>query len=166
MRRAAALAFALLLAGCAAPGPPTPFQKRSEAIKAYGYSEVKLDSTHYAVSYSDNNEKSADGFLELRAAQLAQGAGFHYFIFDQRNNVVVREIDNDLNFDDVVQHGATHGVPNQTRDFIPRAMHTGGKDFFYAWGQEALLTDDQAKANAKAIQVAEVLARPGAVAAP
>jgi hypothetical protein len=33
-------------------------------------------------------------------------------------------------------------------------------NFYYAWGQVALLTDDQARANNAALAVAQVLARP------
>jgi hypothetical protein len=163
---AAALGFALglaaLLAGCAAPAPQ-PFQPRGNTLVGYGYSEVKTDPLHYSVSYSDSNPKTAQSNLELRAAQLAQGAGFHYFAFDGRDSTVIKDFENDLNYDKVPQHNtAGSGNPSviQPRDLVPTAFQEPPTNYYYAWGKVALLTDDQARANSGALAVAQVLARP------
>src|SRR5438874_13828002 len=90
----------LLLAAACAPDA-VPFQQRAEGAAAYGYSDAKLDATHYSVAYSDSNAKSADAFMELRAAQIAQGAGFRYFAFDKRGTALLRHTVSDLSSDAV-----------------------------------------------------------------
>ena len=140
--------LSLALAGCAASGD-LPFQPRAgTSLMGYGYSEVTVDASHYSVSYSDNDAQSAGRNLEKRAAQLAQGAGFQYFQIDKRDNTVVQKKTTDLDFSDVNQRG-----PNRS------AQSTSITSYYYAIGQVALLTDEQAKGNPQALQVSEVLAR-------
>jgi len=155
----AALGFAFVAAGCAAPSQP--FQPRGNTLTGYGYSEVKTDPMHYSVSYSDTDPQTAQNRLELRAAQLAQGAGFHYFAFDGRDSTVVKHVESDLNYDMVPQHNTTSASRSVIlpRDLVPTRDQVSTTSYYYAWGQVALLTDDQARANAKALPVDQVLAR-------
>ena len=102
--RTAILALTVLLAvaGCAAPGQP--FQKRDAGLADDGYSDVKLDAAHYSVSYSHRDAARAGSYLELRAAQIAQGAGFRWFAFDSRGDTVLSRTEYDLKFKDVRIH--------------------------------------------------------------
>ena len=158
---AAALGLAFVVAGCSTP-PPEPFQPRGATLAGYGYSEVKVDASHYSVSYSHNTAQGAAKFLELRAAQLAQGAGFHYFEVDNRGSDVLHHNVSEIDYTDVRMHGTngTGGFPIQPRDLVPLNITPEKTSFYYSWGKVVLLTDAQALGNAKALPVSEVLARP------
>ena len=74
-----------LLAGCAAeppyfgpagPGHPT------------GYTDQQIDQNRFRVSYQGSSSTprvTVENFLLLRAAQVAQQAGYPYFVFDTRD---------------------------------------------------------------------------------
>jgi hypothetical protein len=164
---AISVGICLAVAGCGNT-EGLPFQQRGAGLAAYGYSEVKRDALHYSVSYSDNNAKSAENFLELRAAQIAQAAGYRYFTFDNRGSNVVRRTESDINYNDVARQGMPAGGSGarHTMDMVPQSVPVAVTRYYYAWGQVALLTDDEARGNARALQVSEVLARPGATLAP
>ena len=145
-----------------------PFQPRSgNDVASYGYSDVRLDATHYAVAYTDKNAASAGAFLELRAAQIAQLAGFHYFAFDKRDNTVVVRTLSDLSMDDVRQHGHdASGRPFNPMEMVPGQISSERTSYYYAVGRIALLTDEQARDHAGAMTVSDVLARAAASSAP
>ena len=156
-------ALLLLLAVCAC-APTLPFQQGSGQATSYGYSDTRLDATHYSVAYADNNAVSANAFLELRAAQIAKGAGFSYFAFDKRGDAVLRQTENDLSSDGRVRaHDAT-GRPFNPMENVPTSNGIEITSYFYAVGQISLLTDDQARTNPKALRVNDVLARSGGTA--
>lgn len=138
-----------------------PFQPRSgNDVASYGYSDRKLDATHYAVAYTDKNADSAGAFLELRAAQIAQSAGFRYFAFDKRDHAIVVRTVSDLSMDDVRQHGHdANGRPFNPMEMVPGQISSERTGYYYAIGQIALLTDDQARDHAGAMAVNDVLAR-------
>ena len=154
------------LAGCGAP-TPLPYQPMAFMDKpSYGYAEAPKDALHYQVFYSDNREASAQNFLEVRAAQIARKAGFPYFVFDNRGTKIVTVTESDITLDEPRHIGIGAHTPNNVNDWIPTHHAMAATKYYYASGDISLLTDAQAKANAKAIPVAEILARPGVTAAP
>jgi hypothetical protein len=161
-----AVLLAALAAGCA---PATlPYQPMASVTKlSYGYKDTKHDAQHYFVVYSDNREASAQNFLEVRAAEIAKGAGFAYFAFDDRDTNVVAVSETDINQDEPRHIGlrSSH-TPNTVNDLIPTQHPMGATRYYFASGHVSLLTDAQAKTNAKAMRVADVLARPGLTLAP
>ena len=168
-RITAAALMGLALAGCTTPPvpPSPPFQPRASGdAAAYGYSDARLDPAHYSVAYADTTARTADSFLELRAAQIAQGAGMHYFAFDKRGNTALRRTENSMEMpDDRLNRRGGGGSP-LSKDWIPDSTPVRNTTYYLAWGQIALLTDSQGRDNPKALGVSEVLARPGATAAP
>jgi hypothetical protein len=153
-RIAGATLFALLLAGCTAA--PLPYQARTGGELAYGYADGKIDALHYSVVYTDNDRDRADNFLELRAAEIARNAGFAYFVFDKRGTGTAKKTENQFQTeqpDQSVRRGQT------ANDYIPEAYSGAVSMYFSAAGQISLLTQDQAKAEPKAIAVSDVLAR-------
>lgn len=157
---------ATLAAGCA---PETlPYQPMASVTKlSYGYKDTKHDTQHYFVVYSDNREASAQNFLEVRAAEIAKGEGFPYFAFDDRDTNMVAVSENDINQDEPRHIGIMNShTPNTVNDLIPTQHPLGATRYYFASGHISLLTDAQAKVNAKAMAVKEVLARPGITLAP
>lgn len=159
MNRPAALAAVILVMGCAPAA--LPFQPRGgNDVASYGYSDAKLDATHYMIAYTDKNADSAGAFLELRAAQIAQSAGFRYFAFDKRDHAIVVRTVSDLSMDDVRQHGHdTSGRPFNPMEMVPAQISSERTSYYYAVGQIALLTDDQARSHAGVLAVSDILAR-------
>jgi hypothetical protein len=159
----------VLLAAAAGCAPESlPYQPMASVTKlSYGYKDTKHDAQHYFVVYSDNRETSAQNFLEVRAAEIAKGAGFPYFAFDDRDTSVVAVSETDIRQDEPRHIGimSSH-TPNTVNDLIPTQHALGTTRYYFASGHISLLTDAQAKANAKALAVREVLARPGVTLAP
>lgn len=85
-RTGAALALALLAVGCA--GKPTPYQPISSASRiAGGYSEVRLASDHFRVTFVGNSFTSrerVEGSLLYRAAELTRLEGYDWFVIEDR----------------------------------------------------------------------------------
>lgn len=160
--RLTVLGGAVAVMGCMSAA--LPFQPRSGSdVASYGYSDTKLDATHYAVAYTDKNAERADAFLELRAAQIAQLAGFRYFAFDKRDHAVVVRTVSDLSMDDVRQHGHdTSGRPFNPMETVPGQVSSERTTYYYAMGHIALVTDDQARNHAGTMAVRDVLARAAA----
>src|SRR5262249_48136993 len=99
-------------------------------------------------------------FLELRAAQIAQAGGFHYFAFDNRGVKTMQRTQSNIEIQDQRLHHSSSGVSGNPQDWVPHSYPTKTVKYYDAWGQIVLLTDDQARGNAKAMQVSDVLARP------
>lgn len=158
------LAGSLLLALCGCAAPP-PFQAmKSTTDLGYGYKDTKIDASHYSVAYAGDREESAQNYLEERAAQIAAKAGFAYFSFNKRGVELLRRTDSDLVAPERLRR-TDAGIGN-VNDFLPDNQRRSITNFYYAWGEIALLSADQAKADPKALQVSAVLARPGAPTAP
>lgn len=85
-RTGGALALALLAVGCA--GTPTPYQPISSASRiAGGYSEVRLASDHFRVTFVGNSFTSrerVEGSLLYRAAELTRLEGYDWFVIEDR----------------------------------------------------------------------------------
>lgn len=73
-RAAAALAAVALITGCVAP---TPFQPRTEARGAHGFSSVKVEDGLLRVEFHGNartTQRAVDAYVLYRAAELANEA--------------------------------------------------------------------------------------------
>jgi hypothetical protein len=73
-----------LLAGCATPSPYAP---RLQG-QATGYTDRALTENRYRVTFTGNTvtpRETVESYLLLRAAEVAQAAGYTNFVFDTRN---------------------------------------------------------------------------------
>jgi hypothetical protein len=150
---AGAALLALLVAGCAAA--PLPYQARPGGELAYGYADGKIDALHYSIVYTDNNRARADDFLEFRAAEIARDAGFAYFAFDKRGTGTATKTEHQFEVQQSSQILGRQGFFSNA----PKVSTSAVTQYFYAGGEISLLTQDQAKAEPKAIAVSDVLAR-------
>jgi hypothetical protein len=153
---AGAATFALLLAGCAAT--PLPYQARTGSEPAYGYADGKIDALHYSIVYTDNNRARADDFLELRAAEIARDAGYAYFVFDKRDTGAATKFERQFGAQPPFQ-AKMLGLPSAANSYLPEVSTSAVTQYFYAGGEISLLTPLQVQGNAKAIAVADVLAK-------
>ena len=160
--------LALALAGCSAAAP-LPFQARPDAampanMLAYGYADARVDARHYAVIYTDRDKERAQNYLTLRAAQIAQAAGYSYFAFDKQGTDAVRKTEIQFDQDMITkpQHSRTPSFAIPLNSYIPQNDPTSESIYFSAAGKISLLTPEQARGNPKAIEVAPVLAKMGA----
>lgn len=77
-------AAGLALAGCATE---PPYYGPMGPDHSTGYTDLQLDETHYQVTYhgdSSTPRDTVEQFLLLRSAQVAERAGYPYFMFDTR----------------------------------------------------------------------------------
>lgn len=159
LRLTGAVLIAGLLAGCAAEAPP--YQARAAGGLGYGYADSKIDASHYAVLYTDSNADRAENNMKLRAAQVAQAAGFAYFAFDAKGTAAQRQTDTNFNLNqlsDANRKGGDRGAGSLNAYMDPNPPATQ-KMFYSAAGRISLLTPEQAKGNPNAIAVAEVLGK-------
>jgi hypothetical protein len=79
----AVLAAGALVGGLSACATATPYQPLNPAdASAGGYHDVKLDSTHWRVSFSGNtvtSRETVERYLLYRAAELTAAQGFDWF---------------------------------------------------------------------------------------
>jgi hypothetical protein len=161
LRLAGAVLIAGFLAGCAAE--VLPFQPRTADTTGYGYVDSKIDASHYGVLYTDNNAQRAQDNMKLRAAQLAQAAGYAYFVFDAQGTGAQRQTETQFNLNqlsDANRRSSDRGAGNLNAYMDPNTPSTQ-KMYYSAAGRISLLTAEQARGNPNAISVAEVLAKSG-----
>lgn len=88
IRNPLVLALALTLAACATA---TPYQP---AVKGLGYSEQKIESNRYKVSFVGNSatpREAVDNYLMYRAAEVTLSNGYDYFVVADRTTDVNAE---------------------------------------------------------------------------
>jgi hypothetical protein len=78
---AGAVAVGLSLVACATP---TPYQAAAPgpSVSGYGYSDTKIDDTHWRVTFSGNSltsRETVEKYLLYRAAELTRQQGFDWF---------------------------------------------------------------------------------------
>ncbi len=85
-RLAGAAALALLVPGCA--GKPTPYQPMSSTSRiSGGYSETRLATDHFRVTFVGNSFTSrerVEASLLYRAAELTLQEGYQWFVIEDR----------------------------------------------------------------------------------
>lgn len=88
IRNPLVLTLALALAACATA---TPYQP---AAKGLGYSEQKIESNRYKVSFVGNSatpREAVDNYLMYRAAEVTLSNGYDYFVVTDRSTDVNAE---------------------------------------------------------------------------
>ena len=155
---AASVMLLVLLAGCAGGG--TPYQAQGSDTLSPGYTDQKIDASHYAVIYTDYDKDRAQDYLHYRAAQVAQTAGFAYFAFDTEGVAVRRKTETHFDLDQLNNAaGKGNGSAVPLNNYIPPTNATNATLYYSAAGKISLLTPQQAQGNPKAIEVAPVLAK-------
>jgi predicted small lipoprotein YifL len=74
-----------LLAACA---QEPPYFGPRDADHRTGYTDQQLSQNRYRITYAGNSStprETVENFLLLRSAEVAQGAGSQYFMFDMRD---------------------------------------------------------------------------------
>src|SRR4249920_3628339 len=82
--RIAAIAVLLVLGGCMSPSPYTPRVEGNDT----GYTDLALTPNRYRITFTGNSatpRETVEGYLLLRAAEVARAAGYESFVFDTRN---------------------------------------------------------------------------------
>lgn len=75
--RLATVSLVILLAACATATPYRPLEE------GYGYSERKLESNRYAITFTGNSQtprQVVEDYLLYRAAEVTLANGYNYFI--------------------------------------------------------------------------------------
>jgi hypothetical protein len=163
--RAGALLLAAALAGCAASGAAAYKAKPAENVAAntpaFGYYDVKVDASHYSITYTANNPNQAQAYMRLRAAQVAQAAGFSYFTNEKQASAAQKVTDASFNANQITGAGATSkgASSSQYNALYDNDTSPTSITMFYTSAAEiALLTPAQAQGNSAAVAVASVLA--------
>jgi len=158
-----ALYFPLVVAllGLASCQSPAVFQPRTSE-SGTGYADTQLASTRWRVSFTGNSatqREMVENYLLLRAAEVTQKAGYPAFLFDTRD---------------------TKANTTYRTEFTGWPGWRGRGWYWHNWGEEStypvtryeayaeivLLTDEQAKAEPRAIRAQEVIDHLGSLAKP
>jgi hypothetical protein len=153
-----ALAALLVLGGCESPAA---YQPRT-ADNGTGYADLQIASTRYRVSFTGNaatKREMVENYLLLRAAEVTRQAGYAAFLFDTRD---------------------TKASTTYRTEFTGWPGWRGRGWYWHNWGEESaypvtryeayaeivLLSEDQAKAEPRALKAQEVIDRIGPLAQP
>ncbi len=167
-RLAVPLAF-LALAACATPAPYQPAATEHGA----GYSDARLAANRYRVTFTGNSvtrRETVENFLLLRSAEVTRDAGYAWFEFDTRETEAKTTYHTD--FAGYPGFGPGFGFYWHSWRYDPWDPYWGrGGDAFpttryEAYAEIILLTPEQAKGDAHALQASDVIARLGPAAAP
>jgi hypothetical protein len=168
------LSLALLaLAGCANPSTYHP----AENDRSTGYSDQRLADNRYRVAFSGNSvtrRETVENYLLLRSAEVTRDAGFGWFVFDNRDTEAKTTYHSDFAgqpgwgpgfgpgfgwYYHSWQHDPWDPYWGRGGDAIPTTRYE-------AYAEIVLLTPDQAKAEPRALNAADVIARLGPAAMP
>lgn len=100
---AACAALALITTGCTMRSTPyQPLQSTSRV--SGGYSDLRIDETHYRVSFAGNrltSRERVESYLLFRAAELTLLKGYDYFVIEDREveHQIERQIRRDPFYD-------------------------------------------------------------------
>jgi|WetSurMetagenome_2_1015567.scaffolds.fasta_scaffold127408_2 hypothetical protein len=152
-----ALAALLVLGACESPAA---YQPRT-ADNGTGYADLQIASNRYRVSFTGNaatKREMVENYLLLHAAEVTLKAGYPAFLFDTRDTKA-----------NTTYHTEFTGWPGwRGRGWY---WHNWGEESAYpvtryeAYAEIVLLTAEQAKAEARALQAQEVLDHIGPMAA-
>lgn len=147
----------LVLAACATPvtyGPKAPGT-------SVGYTDEQLGPNRYRVTYSGNSvtsRETVEDFLLRRAAEVTLNSGFHYFLFDTRDTKAHTTYYS--SFDGPPWwHG--YGWYWHSWAFPPDPFGDDSESRpitrFQAYAEIVMLTEDQAKAEPRAVDAKAIL---------
>ena len=151
-RLSAAVAVSgIILAGCESLPPYHP----SEGPGATGYSDQQLAANRYRVTFTGNSATRRDAvenYLLRRAAEVTLKAGSRYFLFDARDTDAKTTYHSDF----VGWPG--HGWYWHSWPYGPEQdLATFPVTRYEAYAEIVLLTDEQAKAEPRAVNAQDLL---------
>lgn len=167
--RLAASALMLVLTACAQPAAYRP----AERDNGPGYSDERLAENRYRVTFTGNSatkRAAVENFLMLRAAEVTRDAGYAWFVFDDRDT----EAKTTYRTMFAGFPGWSPGLGFYRHSWIydpwdpywQRDTVVVPSTRYQAYAEIVLLTPEQAKADAHALNAADVIARIGPQAAP
>ena len=185
-----ALGAVLLLFGCMTP---TPYAPRL-AGQTTGYTDRSLAQNRYRVTFTGNSatpREAVESYLLLRAAEVAQAAGYNHFVFDTRNTNVSTRFQTTPGFGDPFYggYGGYGGFGRRSGFSFGTGFGFGsggyGRGFgsgfgfgynsggdistrtnYEAYAEIVLLTPEQAKQETRALSAADVIKHLGPQSAP
>ena len=164
------LAFLLLLpllSACTTPSAYAP----AASEHGQGYADQRLADNRYRVTFTGNSatkRETVENFLLLRAAEVTRDAGYAWFTFDTRDTEAKTTYHTD--FGPYPGWGPGFGWYWHSWRYDPWDPFWHDTAFpttrYEAYAEIILLTPEQAKQDAHALQAADVIARLGPQAAP
>lgn len=154
----------LLLAGCQAPAT---YQPRT-ANSATGYTDEQLAQNRWRVTFTGNSStrrETVENYLLLRAAEVTLKSGYRWFLFDTRDTEAQTTYQSDFaGWPGWRGHGwYWHSWPGGWG--AGGGMETSRPITSYeAYAEIVLLSDEQARREARAIHADEVLDHIGPMA--
>ena len=164
------LAFLLLLpllSACTTPSAYAP----AASEHGQGYADQRLADNRYRVTFTGNSatkRETVENFLLLRAAEVTRDAGYAWFTFDTRDTEAKTTYHTD--FGPYPGWGRGFGWYWHSWRYDPWDPFWQDTTFpttrYEAYAEIILLTPEQAKQDAHALQASDVIARLGPQAAP
>ncbi len=174
------------LGGCMAP---TPYASRIQGQQT-GYTDLSLTQTRYRITFTGNSatpRETVEGYLLLRAAEVARAAGYNDFVFDTRNTKANTTYQATPGFEDPFYGNGGYGGYGRRSGFsfgtgfgFGRGGYGSGLGFgsgfgfpydpnmdivtrtnYEAYAEIVLLTPEQAAQETRALKVKEVIDRLG-----
>ncbi|MDE2183547.1 MAG: hypothetical protein KGJ78_11055 [Alphaproteobacteria bacterium] len=155
--RLMSLAAALLLAACAGPAAYAP----REGLGAPGYSDEQITANRYRVTFTGNSatpRETVEKYLLLHAAEVAERAGYRYFIFDTRDTKAHTIYHSDV---EPWPPFGWYWRPWMYEGPLGPQIETTSSTRYDAYAEIVLLTDEQAKSEPRAIDAQDVIAHLG-----
>jgi hypothetical protein len=156
----------LVMAACTTPTAYAPAGDHGP-----GYSDQRLAENRYRVRFVGNSStrrETVEDYLMLRAAEVTRDAGYAWFEFDTRSTEAKTTYHTD--FDAYPGWGPGFGWYWHSWAYDPWDPYWHSTAFpttsYEAYAEIILLTPEQGKGNAHALQAADVIARLGPKAAP
>lgn len=160
-------AAAFLLAACQ---NPATYQPRTPGSST-GYTDEQLAQNRWRVTFTGNSStrrETVESYLLLRAAEVSLKAGYHWFVFDTRDTEAQTTYQSDF-----VGWPGWRGRGWYWHSWPYGGWGAGGGmettrpiTSYEAYAEIVLLTDQQARAEPRAIHAEEVLDHIGPMARP
>ncbi len=160
-RFCAVVVAALVLAACQSPATYRPRASGADT----GYADQQLTANRYRITFTGNAATRRDvveNYLLLRAAEVTLKAGYHAFIFDTRDTETQTSYRSDFiggpGWRGSYWHSWPYGGAGESVTSRPITAYD-------AYGEIVLLSDEQAKAEPRALRAEDVIAHLGPLAA-
>ncbi|HWA92425.1 MAG TPA: hypothetical protein VG889_20475 [Rhizomicrobium sp.] len=153
-----ALVTVVALTGLGGCQTATPYAPRTEAHST-GYSDKQLAENRYRVSFRGNSattREEVEDYLLRRSAEVTLGAGYKWFVFDQRDTKKRTKYVTDF-----AGWPGWRGVGWYWHDWDYGTSTTTAYSSYTAYAEIVLLKDDQASREPRALNANDVLAHLG-----
>lgn len=158
----------LMLLGLAACTTPAVYGPR-EPGQTTGYTDERLSDNRYRVTYTGNAataRETVEDFLMLRAAEVTLQSGFSHFVFDTRDTQARTTYYSSF-VDGWPGWGRRRGYGWYWHNWpYDEDVATTSITRYQAYAEIVMLSDDQAKAEPRAIDAHEIVANLGPKANP